>query len=103
MINHVREYREYKGVSLRWLARKVGCGASTISAIERGEMCSQRVSGAADRKGAGDDRGEFVGGRAVTETEWRTYLLAEIARLLAAANDRALELTAMLLRRLTKQ
>ncbi len=44
-----------------------------------------------------------MGGRAVTETEWRTYLLAEIARLLAAANDRALELTAMLLRRLTKQ
>ena len=37
MMNHVREYREYKGVSLRWLARKVGCGASTISAIERGK------------------------------------------------------------------
>ena len=34
-MNHVREYREYKGVSLRWLARKVECGASTISAIER--------------------------------------------------------------------
>ena len=37
MINHVREYREYEGVSLRWLAGKVGCGASTISAIERGK------------------------------------------------------------------
>ena len=37
MMNYVREYREYKGVSLRWLARKVGCGASTISAIERGK------------------------------------------------------------------
>ena len=37
-MNHVREYREYKGVSLRWLARKVGCCASTISAIER-EKC----------------------------------------------------------------
>ena len=37
MMNHVREYREYKGVSLRWLARKVGCCASTISAIERGK------------------------------------------------------------------
>ena len=36
-MNYVREYREYKGVSLRWLARKVGCGASTISAIERGK------------------------------------------------------------------
>lgn len=38
MKNNVREYREYKGVSLRWLARKVGCCASTISAIER-EKC----------------------------------------------------------------
>ena len=37
MKNHVREYREYYGVSLRWLARKVGCGASTLSAVERGE------------------------------------------------------------------
>lgn len=37
-MNHVREYREYKGVSLRWLARKVRCCASTISAIER-EKC----------------------------------------------------------------
>ncbi len=39
----------------------------------------------------------------MTETEWRTYLLTEIARLLAAANDRTLNLTAMFLRRLTKQ
>lgn len=37
MKNYVREYREYYGVSLRWLARKVGCGASTLSAVERGE------------------------------------------------------------------
>ena len=36
MINHVREYREYKGVSLRWLARKVGCGTSTLCDIEKG-------------------------------------------------------------------
>lgn len=39
----------------------------------------------------------------MTDERRREYLLAEIARLLAAANDRALELTAMLLRRLTKQ
>lgn len=39
----------------------------------------------------------------MTDEEWRTYLRAEIERLLATANDRALELTAMLLRRLTKQ
>lgn len=37
MINHVREYREYKGVSLRWLARKVGCGTSTLCDVERGK------------------------------------------------------------------
>lgn len=36
MKNNVREYREYKGVSLRWLARKVGCGTSTLCDIERG-------------------------------------------------------------------
>lgn len=35
MKNNVREYREYKGVSLRWLARKVGCGTSTLCDIER--------------------------------------------------------------------
>jgi hypothetical protein len=39
----------------------------------------------------------------MTDEGHREYLLAEIARLLAAANDRALELTAMLLRRLAKQ
>ena len=66
-------------------------------------MCSQRVSGAADRKGAGDDRRELMGGRAMTDERQREHLLAEIERLLAAASDRALELTAMLLRRLTKQ
>lgn len=37
MKNNVREYREYKGVSLRWLARKVGCGTSTLCDIERGK------------------------------------------------------------------
>lgn len=36
MKNKVREYREYKGVSLRWLARKVGCGTSTLCDIEKG-------------------------------------------------------------------
>ena len=36
MKNNVREYREYKGVSLRWLARKVGCGTSTLCDIEKG-------------------------------------------------------------------
>ena len=66
-------------------------------------MCPRRVSGAADRKGAGNDRGEFVGGRAVTDGRQKEYLLAEIERLLAAANDRTLNLTAMFLRRLTKQ
>lgn len=35
MKNNVREYREYKGVSLRWLARKAGCGASTLCDISR--------------------------------------------------------------------
>lgn len=69
----------------------------------KGEMCSQRLSGAADRKGAGDDRGELMGGRAMTDERQREYLLAEIERLLAAANDRTLNLTAMFLRRLTKQ
>lgn len=39
----------------------------------------------------------------MTDGRQREYLLAEIARLLDAANDRALELTAMLLRRLTKE
>jgi hypothetical protein len=39
----------------------------------------------------------------MTDERQREHLLAEIERLLAAASDRALELTAMLLRRLTKQ
>jgi hypothetical protein len=39
----------------------------------------------------------------VTDGRQREYLLAEIERLLAAANDRTLNLTAMFLRRLTKQ
>lgn len=37
MKNNVREYREYKGVSLRWLAGKVGRGTSTLCDIERGK------------------------------------------------------------------
>lgn len=37
MKNNVREYREYKGVSLRWLAEKVGCGTSTLCDVERGK------------------------------------------------------------------
>lgn len=37
MKNNVREYREYKGVSLRWLAGKVRCGTSTLCDVERGK------------------------------------------------------------------
>lgn len=37
MKNNVREYREYKGVTMRWLAGKVGCGISTLCDIERGK------------------------------------------------------------------
>lgn len=37
MKNNVREYREYKGVSLRWLTGKVGCGTSTLCDVERGK------------------------------------------------------------------
>ncbi len=36
--NNVRAYREYHGVSQRWLARKVGCGKTTISELERGRL-----------------------------------------------------------------
>jgi hypothetical protein len=39
----------------------------------------------------------------VTDGRQREYLLEEIERLLAAANDRTLNLTVMFLRRLTKQ
>lgn len=39
----------------------------------------------------------------MTDERQRECLLAEIERLLAAANDRTLNLTAMFLRRLTKQ
>lgn len=35
--NQIRAYREYKGVSQRWLAGKVGCSSSTISEIEMGK------------------------------------------------------------------
>lgn len=35
--NNVRAYREYHGVSQRWLAQKAGCSHSTLGAIERGE------------------------------------------------------------------
>lgn len=34
--NNVRAYREYHGVSQRWLARKAKCGRTTIYEIERG-------------------------------------------------------------------
>ena len=36
--NNVRAYREYLGVSQRWLARKVGCGKTTISEVEHGRL-----------------------------------------------------------------
>lgn len=39
----------------------------------------------------------------MTDGRQREYLLEEIERLLAAANDRTLNLTVMFLRRLTKQ
>ena len=38
-----------------------------------------------------------------TDEGRREYLLVEITRMLAIANDRVLDLTAMFLRRLTKQ
>ena len=38
MGNKVKEYREYLGVSQRWLALKVGCGTTTISEVERGRL-----------------------------------------------------------------
>lgn len=59
---------------------------------------TKRGDGNQDRAGVGNNRGEFVGGRAVTETEWRTYLRAEIERLLEVVSDRALELTLEFLR-----
>lgn len=39
-----------------------------------------------------------MGGRTVTETEWRTYLRREIERLLEAAGERELRLTLKFLR-----
>ena len=59
---------------------------------------AKRGDGNQDRAGVGNNRGEFVGGRAVTETEWRMYLRAEIERLLEVVSDRALELTLEFLR-----
>lgn len=38
MGNKVKEYREYLGMSQRWLARKVGCGKTMISEVERGRL-----------------------------------------------------------------
>lgn len=38
MGNKVKEYREYLGMSQRWLARKVRCGKTTISEVERGRL-----------------------------------------------------------------
>lgn len=63
-----------------------------------GQERSKRPPRHSDRKGAGDDRGEIVGGRAMTETEWRTYLRAEIERLLDEASEQKLRLTLALLR-----
>lgn len=68
-----------------------------------GQEHSERPPRHSDSAGAGNNRGEFVGGRAMTDERQREYLLAEIERLLAAANGRTLNLTAMFLRRLTKQ
>lgn len=34
----MKEYREYLGMSQRWLARKVECGKTTISEVERGRL-----------------------------------------------------------------
>lgn len=68
-----------------------------------GQEHTKRPPRHSDSAGVGNNRGEFVGGRAVTDGRQREYLLAEIERLLAAANDRTLNLTAMFLRRLTKQ
>ena len=63
-----------------------------------GQEHSERPPRHSDSAGAGDDRGEFVGGRTVTETEWRTYLRREIERLLEAAGERELRLTLKFLR-----
>ena len=38
MGNKVKEYREYLGMSQRWLAGKGGCGKTTISEVERGRL-----------------------------------------------------------------
>ena len=59
---------------------------------------AERGDGNQDRPGAGNNRGEFVGGRAVTETEWRMYLRREIDRLLDEASEQKLRLTLALLR-----
>lgn len=59
---------------------------------------AKRGDGNQDCAGAGNNRGEFVGGRAVTETEWRTYLRREIERLLEVAGERELRLTLKFLR-----
>lgn len=59
---------------------------------------AERGDGDQDRAGAGDVRGKFVGGRAMTETEWRTYLRREIERLLDEASEQKLRLTLALLR-----
>lgn len=63
-----------------------------------GQERSKRPPRHSDRAGAGDDRGKFVGGRAMTETEWRTYLRSEIERLLDEASEQKLRLTLALLR-----
>lgn len=63
-----------------------------------GQERSKRPPRHSDSAGAGDDRGELMGGRAMTETEWRTYLRSEIERLLDEASEQKLRLTLALLR-----
>lgn len=63
-----------------------------------GQEHTKRPPRHSDSAGAGDDRGKFVGGRAMTETEWRTYLRREIERLLDEASEQKLRLTLALLR-----
>ena len=98
MKNNVREYREYKGVSLRWLAGKVGCGTSTLCDIERGKSIPNVRLAIRIARVLGTTAEKFVGGRAMTETEWRTYLRREIERLLDEASEQKLRLTLALLR-----
>ena len=88
MKNKVREYREYKGVSLRWLAGKVGCGT-------RAYQTSASPFGSRLRWAR---RWSNCGGKTMTDEQWRTYLRREIKRLLILADTRTMELTLEFLR-----